>query len=112
MDLLVHPSYREGLARTLPQALLCRVPVVSYDCDGAGEVCVDDQTGRLVPTGDRIALGQAIRWMIDHPQRSAKMAERGRDLCARQFDAALMVGQLEALYRQMLGQTTPSGGDP
>ncbi|HVT79790.1 MAG TPA: glycosyltransferase, partial [Phycisphaerae bacterium] len=40
MDVLVHPSYREGLARALPQALLAGVPVISYDCDGAAEVCI------------------------------------------------------------------------
>src|SRR5690606_9389848 len=34
MDVLAHPSYREGLPRTAPQALLAGVPVVVYDVDG------------------------------------------------------------------------------
>ncbi|GAH62478.1 unnamed protein product, partial [marine sediment metagenome] len=34
-DILVHCSLREGLARTLPQAMLCGKPVVSFDVDGA-----------------------------------------------------------------------------
>ena len=34
MDVLVHTSLREGLARTLPQALIAQRPVVSYDVDG------------------------------------------------------------------------------
>ena len=37
-DILVHCSLREGLARTLPQAMLCSRPVVSFDLDGAAEV--------------------------------------------------------------------------
>ena len=52
MDLVVHASYREGLARVLPQALISRVPVVSYDVDGAPEVVVPDETGILVRPGD------------------------------------------------------------
>jgi len=34
-DILVHCSLREGLARTLPQAMLCAKPAVSFDVDGA-----------------------------------------------------------------------------
>ena len=40
MDVLVHPSYREGLPRTVPQALLCGVPVVATDVDGTREACI------------------------------------------------------------------------
>src|SRR5213076_424445 len=48
MDILVHASFREGLARALPQALIAGKPVVSYDIDGAREVAIHDQTGYLV----------------------------------------------------------------
>ncbi len=102
MDILAHPSYREGLARTLPQALLCTVPVVSYDCDGAGEVCIDGQTGKLVKTGDKNALRDAILWMVDHESERKQMAERGRERCTRQFDHQRMVQQLHELYRDTL----------
>ena len=37
MDVLVHTSLREGLARALPQALISGKPVISYDIDGAKE---------------------------------------------------------------------------
>ena len=50
-DILVHCSLREGLARALPQAMLCGKPAVSFDTDGAKEV-VNDATGGLVPPRD------------------------------------------------------------
>jgi glycosyltransferase involved in cell wall biosynthesis len=108
MDVLVHPSYREGLARALPQALLSGVPVVSYDCDGAGEVCIETggvRTGKLVPTGNRAALAEAVNWMIDHPEQRAAMAAAGRQLCRSRFDAQLMVDQLESLYKGITTET-------
>jgi glycosyltransferase involved in cell wall biosynthesis len=37
MDILVHPSRREGLARALPQAQLAAVPPITYDIDGNRE---------------------------------------------------------------------------
>jgi glycosyltransferase involved in cell wall biosynthesis len=105
MDVLAHPSYREGLPRTLPQALLCGTPVVAYDADGSREVCLDPAhagpdhaTGRLVPVGNRAALRDAILWMGDHPAQRAAMAQRGRQRCARDFSAEHMVEQLEAVY--------------
>ena len=44
MDVLIHPSYREGLPRTVPQALLCGVPVIASSVDGTPEVCIDART--------------------------------------------------------------------
>lgn len=102
MDILAHPSYREGLARAIPQGLLSGVPVVSYDCDGAGEACIDGQTGRLVPTGDSGALGEALRWMVDHPAERTEMAQRGRELCRQRFDWHTMVRELLAIYERLL----------
>jgi glycosyltransferase involved in cell wall biosynthesis len=110
MDLLVHPSYREGLPRTIPQALLCRTPVVSYDNDGAPEVCIDGQTGKLAPSGDRQALGEAVGWMIEHPAEASAMAQRGQALCSQRFAASTMVEQLEQLYRRLLEKRP--GGSP
>ena len=37
MDVVVHTSLREGLARVLPQALIAGKPVISYDVDGAAK---------------------------------------------------------------------------
>ena len=44
MDVLVHLSLREGLARALPMALAAGKPVIAYDCDGANEVCLENET--------------------------------------------------------------------
>ena len=98
MDVLVHPSYREGLARALPQALLAGVPVISYDCDGAAEVCIAGQTGTLVKTGDARGLHEAMVHMASQPEAAKAMGLRGRELCRQRFAAATMVDQIESLY--------------
>ncbi len=100
-DALAHPSYREGLPRAVPQALLSGVPVVVYDVDGAKEVCTQD-TGRLVEPGDLGALREAVLWMMDHPRERVEMGERGRAACRERFDASRMVEQLEAVYASVL----------
>lgn len=99
MDVLAHPSYREGLPRTVPQALLCGVCPVAYDVDGTGEACREGETGRLVPLGDTRALGDAIRSLAEDPRERARLAQQGRDECAETFSAAAMVHALEGVYR-------------
>ncbi len=104
MDVLAHPSYREGLPRTVPQALLCGVCPVAYDVDGTGEVCRDGETGRLVRPGDRAELRRAIVGLAENPRRRQEMAERGRDWCRQRFDAERMVAALEKVYAASLAR--------
>jgi len=102
MDVVVHASLREGLARVLVQALLCAKPVVSYDVDGAREVITDGLTGRLVPPRAVEELAEAVVEMIQAPERAAAMALEGRERCKERFRAERMVQELEALYLQLL----------
>ncbi|HVX83560.1 MAG TPA: glycosyltransferase family 4 protein [Phycisphaerae bacterium] len=105
MDALVHPSYREGLARALPQALLGGVPVISYDCDGAAEVCIENQTGYLVKTGDGGALTAAMIRMASHRQSARAMGAQGRTLCLDRFSAERMVERIAGVYERLGGGT-------
>ncbi|MEZ6235517.1 MAG: glycosyltransferase [Phycisphaerales bacterium] len=98
MDVLAHPSYREGLPRTVPQALLCGVVPVAYDVDGTGEACREMETGRLVRLGDRAGLREAVAWLAANPEQRAALAARGREECVRAFSAEAMVEALEGVY--------------
>lgn len=102
MDVLVHPSYREGLPRTVTQALLSGLPTIAYDVDGTREVCIDGQTGRLLRPGDRASLREATEWMMANPCERAEMGARGRDLCRVRFSANTMVEHLLSIYESVL----------
>lgn len=99
MDVLAHPSYREGLPRTVPQALLCGVPVIAYDVDGTGEACRDGETGLLVRAGDVAGLRGAAEWMWDHGEGRRAMAQRGQAICREAFSVEAMAAGLERVYR-------------
>ncbi|MBM90141.1 MAG: glycosyl transferase family 1 [Phycisphaerae bacterium] len=107
-DVLLHPSYREGLPRTVPQALLCGVPVVASDCDGTPEACIDPEvdeansTGKLFKVGDTSGLRDAVVWMFEHPDERRAMGERGRAMCAQMFSTEAMVQGLEAVYARAI----------
>ena len=102
MDVLCHPSYREGLPRTVTQSLLSGTPVIANDVDGTREVCFDGETGRLIPPGDLTALREATEWMMDHPVERAEMGRLGQTLCRERFAASRMVEHLEEIYQKQL----------
>jgi len=101
MDALAHLSRREGLPRALPQALAAARPVVAYDCDGAGEVCIDNETGFLVPPGDRETLARRLLQLAGDPDLRRRLAARGREFVRPRFAVETMLDELHALYLKL-----------
>lgn len=98
MDMLVHLSRREGLARALPQALAAGKPVVAYNCDGAKEVCLEGQTGFLVSPGDLSGLVSRICEIAQNPELKLRLGRAGRAFVAERFSVERMVSDLHELY--------------
>jgi len=101
MDILVHTSRREGLARVLPQALAAGKPIVAVDCDGAAEVCLDQQTGFLTPPGDLTMLQGRLLELARSPSLRASFGAAGRTLVQEKFPVKRMVEGLYALYSRL-----------
>jgi glycosyltransferase involved in cell wall biosynthesis len=102
MDVLVHLSHREGLARVLPQALAAGKPILAFDCDGASEVCLDGETGYLITPGHLDALVNRLGQLADAPELARDLAERGRQFVTERFSTQHMVEDLDRLYRQWM----------
>ena len=102
MDILVHTSQWEGLARVLPQALIAGRPVVSFDVGGAREVVLPGRTGSLVPRDDTAGLIEAISQIVENPARRAEMGAEGRRLFTDQFRYQAMAGRIREVYAQVL----------
>ncbi len=100
-DILVHCSLREGLARTLPQAMLCRRPAVSFDVDGAAEV-INPDTGRLIePRNVRQLTAACAELIADRPLRD-RLGEAGYRSVKDRFSPHTMVDVIEKVYGQLV----------
>ena len=97
-DIVLHPSRWEGLPRAIVQGLLAGKPAISFDNDGAPEVVIPDETGRLVPMGDIPKLTEAICELAENKEIRESYGERGRLLCRERFDWHNMVAAIESLY--------------
>jgi glycosyltransferase involved in cell wall biosynthesis len=108
MDCLAHLSYREALSRALPQALAAGKPVVAYDFDGADEICLEGETGFLVPTGDVSAVTQRLAELAVNPSLRHRLGQRGQAMVREQFPVEHMLDELYHLYQKLLGRELSS----
>ncbi|MCX5637780.1 MAG: glycosyltransferase family 4 protein [Planctomycetota bacterium] len=99
-DILVHCSLREGLARALPQAMLCGVPVVSFDVDGAREV-VNENTGRLIEPKNVEQLTKACAELIENKSLRERLGKAGREFVKEKFAPEIMVDKIEDVYNKL-----------
>ena len=109
MDVLVHTSLREGLARALPQALIAGKPVISYDIDGAREVVLNNTTGFLIPPKQVDSLAQSMIQLANSQEMRIAMGTKGRALFTDQFRHQTMTRKIRELYDRFLSQTDSPG---
>jgi glycosyltransferase involved in cell wall biosynthesis len=103
-DLVAHTSVWEGLARVLPQGLIAGKPVVSFDVDGAREVCIDGETGLLVPARNVESLADAMIRLASDARLRNRLGEEGRRRFTNQFRHEYMTECVRHVYRKALGR--------
>ena len=102
MDVVVHTSLREGLARVLPQSLAMGKPCVSFDIDGAPEVVIDGKTGYLVKAFDSETLADRVARLLEDEDLRREFGENGRRRVDPDFRAEKMVADISEVYRMLL----------
>jgi glycosyltransferase involved in cell wall biosynthesis len=94
-------SQREGLPRSVMEALCLETPVVGSDARGIRDL-LEGGGGIVVPVGDIAKLAGAIRDLVDHPDKARAMGEAGRRSMA-QYSLSNVLNLNEELYRRALG---------
>lgn len=100
MDIVVHPSRREGLARAIVQGQLAKCPVIAYDIDGNREGLIEGETGFALPPFDQRLLAEKLATIVEDEGRRRAMGEAGRAFALSRFDAKVMVDGLERVYAE------------
>jgi glycosyltransferase involved in cell wall biosynthesis len=99
--------YREGLPRVLMEAGACARAVIATDTPGCRYIVQHGENGLLIPPKDAMALGTAIRTIIENPELRARMGEAGRERAIREFSEAKIQNEIFDLYRDLLSGKWP-----
>jgi glycosyltransferase involved in cell wall biosynthesis len=98
-DVVVLPSFYEGLPLAAIESLAAGRPTVASAVDGTPEIVVDGSTGLTVPPGNPGELARAIGRLLSDPALRASVALAGRELVRERFSADRQIRRTEALYQ-------------
>ena len=101
-DVLVFPSYREGLPNVVLEAQAAGVPVVAYAATGTTDAVLDGVTGVLVDVGSVRALSGAIEVMLKDEARRKEMGRAAQRWVATEFSQDRFWDELIRYYRAWL----------
>ncbi len=103
-DCFVFPSYREGFPNTVLEAGAMGLPCIVTDINGSREIIKDGFNGLIVPSHDADALYEAMKLMLDNPQKLESMASVSREHIAAHFEQGYVRKCLLDYYREILKQ--------
>jgi len=105
MDLFAQPSILdEGFPTAVLEAQLAGLPVIASDVGGTSETMDVGKTGLLVPPRNVDKLAEAIRSLVDHPERIQAMGAAGPDWIRKSFTLDNMVQKVSEVYEKALAE--------
>jgi len=92
-DIFTLPSHREGMPRSIIEAMMTGLPVVATNIRGAREEVVAGETGALVPPGDPSSLARELGRLATDPALRARQGAAGRVRALALYDESKIVAR-------------------
>jgi glycosyltransferase involved in cell wall biosynthesis len=111
-DMLVLPSFAEGVPVVLMEAMASSLPVVTTQIAGVPELVQDGVSGRLVPPGDADALREAMQQVLSNTAQAEQMGYAGRAKVVNEFDIRQEAAWLGTLIQGYVDGKPPTTKRP
>ena len=102
-DIVVLPSWREGLSRALIEAAAMERPIITTDVPGCHDVVEQGISGLLVPQRDARSLMLAIRLLLENPNLAKRFGKAARQKVVAEFQVSLVNESTLLQYERVLG---------
>lgn len=101
-DVFCLPSYREGMPRTIIEAMAMECAVIATDIRGSREEVIDRKTGFLVPVNSINILSDKIKKLIEDDKLLQEMKIAGRKRAERFFNEKEIVKKQIEIFNKLL----------
>lgn len=98
VNLIVLPSYGEGLPRVLVEAAACGRATITTDAPGCRAAIIPGKTGLLIKPKDSLALAEAIHSLLENPLLRNAMGASGRQLAVKEFNIKKIIQEHLHVY--------------
>jgi glycosyltransferase involved in cell wall biosynthesis len=102
VDVVVLPSYREGLPKTLIEAAACARPLITTDVPGCRQVVSHEEDGLLAPAREHEPLALAIARLHDDEDLAHRLGQAAREKALAHFDERIVIERTIEVYRELM----------
>jgi glycosyltransferase involved in cell wall biosynthesis len=102
LDVVVLPSFNEGLPMCLLEAMSAGRPVIATPVGAVVKLVIPGETGLLVPTGDADELAKAIQRLLGDREEARRLGENARAHVEAGFTAGIMTRRYLNLYYEAI----------
>jgi glycosyltransferase involved in cell wall biosynthesis len=102
-DVLILPSWSEGLPNVLIEAMAAKLTVVATSVGTIPDFICDGESGLLIPPRNIRALQEAIELVLSEPKLCQQMADRGHEIAVEKFSVEPAVQRLVAVINETIG---------
>jgi glycosyltransferase involved in cell wall biosynthesis len=102
MDVLVHPTYREGFGMVLQEAGAMQIPILTTRIPGASEVMEENVSCKLAEPRNVESLYQNIKELVKNPDVTIEMGIQARKRAEKYFDRPIMLNYQLEDYKELL----------
>jgi glycosyltransferase involved in cell wall biosynthesis len=103
-SLFVFPSRLEGMPNVVLEAMASGLPIIASSIAGISEVLQTEKEALLIPAMDVDALANAIKHLIENPERAKAMGQAARNKAVTFYSFEQVAPRLISLYKQILSE--------
>lgn len=103
-DMMVLPSYSEGLGIVLLEAMSMKKPVLATDIAGVNEVVKHNKTGLLVPIKSSKKLASSIKLLYKDKNLKDRLVQNAYAMIEKEFELYKQVKKVEELFKKVYGK--------
>ena len=97
MDLVVIPSFSEGLPNVLLEAMILGIPLIATSVGGIPEV-IDDSNGILIPPGNAEVMAKALLRMLEDEKLRKRISSKAKRIAMTSFRPEARAKKIVQLY--------------
>lgn len=99
-DVFILPSYyREGIPRSILEALSCGLPVITTNVPGCNLTVIPDKNGLMIAPRSVTTIASAVKDMLSRQDSWVTMGEFSRELAIQEFSEEKVFSEIVKLYR-------------
>ena len=103
-DILLLPSYREGLPNVILEAMAAGLPIIATRVGAIPEIIENGVNGFLIEPGDRHGLLKYIDLLIQNESLRLKMSKENAEKALKYYDLDVVSAMLDRRYRELIAQ--------